>query len=139
MRRDTFIDLIHEIFDIRRSIGTEGAWAGCEVWTAHPKVSNSQRMSEKFSRKAMFSFITPTSGMFVWMKLHFENMSKATGPEEESLEMRLFIKLAQAGVIVGPGAFFTGETDGLPKEGEAHFRLSFSNNSVSVFFYQPSV
>lgn len=96
----------------------------------------------------MLSFTAPSSGMFVWVKLHFEAIPKPEprggegegggegGEETETTEIRLWTKLAQAGVLAAPGWFFAADmveppTD--PNE-EGHMRMSFSNADVSACF-----
>lgn len=45
--------------------------------------------------------------------------------------MQLFVKLAESGVVVAPGAFFAADQVHPPEEGRGHFRIAFSNASVS--------
>jgi aromatic amino acid aminotransferase I len=66
-RRDQFIDCLEDEFDLQLSCARDGVWAGCDYYLASSK-SSAKRMSEKFGRKTMFSFVPPTSGMFVWVR-----------------------------------------------------------------------
>ncbi|KAI0751113.1 PLP-dependent transferase [Daedaleopsis nitida] len=131
-RRDFFIDALEEEFHLRRSVGATGAWTGCTVYTASAKPQNvfgrSLQMSEKFGgfgAKPLFSFVPPTSGMFVWLKMHFENAPGFQPGDEETMEMKLWTAIAEAGVLIGPGRYFSADDEGVnPVEG--HFRISFS-------------
>lgn len=74
LRRDLFLDIISEEFDLSTSIGTSsmGAWSGCTVYTAYAKPKTSMfgtvMMSEKVQRTRLLSFVAPSSGMFVWVR-----------------------------------------------------------------------
>ena len=46
--------------------------------------------------------------------------------------MQLFVKFAEAGVIVAPGWIFAADTESPPEPGSGHFRISFSNADVSI-------
>jgi aromatic amino acid aminotransferase I len=68
--------------------------------------------------------------MFVWIQFHFDSHPSVTEVEEKSLEQRLWIALADAGVLFGPGDFFAAD----PSQGKGdygHFRISFSNAEYS--------
>ena len=119
-------------FQFRTSVSTSGAFSGCVVYTASPKPKRFE-MTEKFARndRELFSFVPPSAGMFVWLKLHLENVPGFRAGDEETLEIKLWEKLAEGGVLVGPGRYFAAEQDGVsPIEG--HFRISFSFASVRV-------
>ena len=127
-RRDFYIDALADEFNLRTSVSVTGSWTGCVVYTASKK-SKRFEMSEKFGGKDLFSFVAPSAGMFIWMKLHFENVPGFRAGEEDTMEMKLWQQLAEAGVLVGPGSYFAAEQDGVsPVEG--HFRISFSFASV---------
>jgi hypothetical protein len=51
----------------------------------------------------------------------------------ETLEMKLWVALAEESVLFSPGWFFAAdrENEGSDARGEGHFRISFSNASVS--------
>lgn len=78
LRRDLFLDIISEEFDLSTSTGSSsmGAWAGCTVYTAYTKsktttcrlslTSNNEKTPE---RKRMLSFVAPSSGMFLWVRV----------------------------------------------------------------------
>ena len=66
IRRDFFIDTIAEEFDTKQSITFNPIWAGMDVYECSLKP---QGMIEKTSYKKYFSFVPPTSGMFVWVRL----------------------------------------------------------------------
>ncbi len=62
--------------------------------------------------------------------LHFESLPSFKGGDEETLEMQLWTKLGDAGVLVAPGWYFAPYPDALPEKGEGHLRISFSNAEV---------
>lgn len=67
------------------------------------------------------------------MKLHLDQHPSFTPGEEDTLEMKLWVKLAENGVLFGPGWMFAtkGEdSDGNTDSG--HFRISFSNAEVRI-------
>ncbi|EIM92817.1 PLP-dependent transferase [Stereum hirsutum FP-91666 SS1] len=138
LRRDLFLDIISEEFDLSTSTGSSsmGAWAGCTVYTAYTKskaitcrsslTGNDEKTPE---RKRMLSFVAPSSGMFLWLKLHFESIPKPSPDDPETTETKLWSKLAEAGVITAPSWFFATDLVEPPADPnvEGHFRMSFSN------------
>ena len=74
IRRDFIIDRFAEEFDLRVGVVSEKStidyFAGCNVYTAYPKVRR-RVVSEKTTveREALLSFVPPTSGMFVWVRI----------------------------------------------------------------------
>jgi aromatic amino acid aminotransferase I / 2-aminoadipate transaminase len=67
-RRDHFIDVLSDVFELEARLSTQGRWAGCEVYTAYAKpIGEKKVMLEKRARKPLFEFVPPTSGMFVWV------------------------------------------------------------------------
>ncbi|KAF8897502.1 pyridoxal phosphate-dependent transferase [Infundibulicybe gibba] len=111
-RRDFFIGLLADEFHLETALETSGIWEGATVYTAYNKAKggNTQAALEKSSSSPpMFSFVPPTSGMFVW----------------------LWVALAEAGVLFAPGNNQGDMFSTVPSSGEAqncgHFRISFSN------------
>lgn len=126
-RRDFIIDALAEEFNLKQSLGTTGSWAGLTVLSASAKPRGLAAMSEKFAlgQQPYFSLVPPAAGMFLWLKIHFENVRGFKQGDEASLELKLWTKLAEAGVLVGPGYYFA--TDESPMDAaEGHFRMSFS-------------
>ncbi|KAJ7129722.1 PLP-dependent transferase [Mycena epipterygia] len=135
IRRDSFVDYLADEFHLTVAPGTVGMWEGCQVYSgfAKPKRSLNGYFNEKAPvSNALFSFVPPTSGMFVWIKVHFDqHPSFATlGPKD--LEMKLWIELAEAGLLLGPGAMFWPTGD-YASERSGHFRISFSNGENEEF------
>ncbi|KAJ7283688.1 pyridoxal phosphate-dependent transferase [Mycena rebaudengoi] len=123
LRRDFFVDCLAEEFQLQVARGV-GIWEGCDVFSGCVKPSRSITgyFNEKFSTSpALFSFVPPTSGMFVWIKVHFDQHPSLATLGEESLEMQLWAEFAEAGLLIGPGVFF---------DPTGHFRISFSNSDV---------
>ncbi|KAJ7700049.1 pyridoxal phosphate-dependent transferase [Mycena rosella] len=130
IRRDYFVDCLAEEFQLTIAPGTTGMWEGCQVYTgfAKPKRNLTGYFNEKAPMSnALFSFVPPTSGMFVWIKVHFDQHPSFATLGAESMEMKLWIELAEAGVLFGPGAMFCPTGD-YASERTGHFRISFSNS-----------
>ncbi|KZT24540.1 PLP-dependent transferase [Neolentinus lepideus HHB14362 ss-1] len=127
-RRDFFIDTFADEFDLTLSTGEGGAWRGCDVYAASEK-RDAHGEGEKFAmtaRTPLFSFVPPTSGMFIWLKVHFEN-HPAFSPDDDSFEMKLWVALAEAGLIISPGWFFVADDENSPDgPNDGHYRISFS-------------
>jgi|ERR1700676_4632863 hypothetical protein len=77
LRRDHLIDCLDDEFDLQLSSARNGLWEGCDYYLASAKSSSTQ-MSEKVSSKTMFSFVPPTSGMFVWVCNFMKYLSPVT-------------------------------------------------------------
>ncbi|KZV68120.1 PLP-dependent transferase [Peniophora sp. CONT] len=138
-RRDFFIDTVSEVFSLERRVCTQGVWAGSDVYTAYARPRSSMFMSEKSTRKALFEFVPPSSGMFVWMKLNLAEhplrlRGAEPGEDELSLEMQFWTQLAEGGVLAAPGWFFSAyvneDGSGPDFDREGHLRISFSNAST---------
>ncbi|KAI5118981.1 hypothetical protein M0805_001120 [Coniferiporia weirii] len=128
LRRDFFIDELSVQFTTQRSYVAQGAWAGCTALVAYPKRSRSKADEKRASSdKPLFSLVPPTAGMFLWLKFHFESHPAFATPEDKAaLEMKLWTKLADAGVLIGPGWMFAATGD-IQQETEGHMRIAFSN------------
>ncbi|EPS98782.1 hypothetical protein FOMPIDRAFT_1024508 [Fomitopsis schrenkii] len=136
-RRDWFIDCLSEELHLEATTSSDVSfWKNSVVYDAYPKRSNSWMMSEKGSvGTKLFSFVPPTAGMFIWIKVHFNNIPayRRGGQDEESPEIQLWTKIADAGVLIAPGWFFAANADNPPTdELEGHFRVSFSNHDFDA-------
>ncbi|OJA14663.1 hypothetical protein AZE42_02405 [Rhizopogon vesiculosus] len=129
-RRNFFIDCLAEEFHLQPMPAdtVTDVWQGCVAYQASSKVKT---ITEKHTtqNRAMFSFVPPTAGMFVWMKLHLDQHPSFSPGDENALEMKLWTKVAENGVLFAPGWMFsakglTGDTD---HADSGHFRVSFSN------------
>lgn len=75
MRRDTFIDaMIHEL-DITLTQGG-GVLEGATVYQG--SIKSSKFIATEKKKKARVSFVPPTSGMFVWVRLFQRRSSHHT-------------------------------------------------------------
>lgn len=130
-RRNFFIDCLADEFHLHAVPAAAGVWQGCIAYQASSKVKKSTIMTEKYSNRnrTMFSFVPPVAGMFVWMKLHLDQHPSFTPGDEDTLETKLWTKLAENGVLFGPGWMFAANAlDGDSENTNAgHFRISFSN------------
>lgn len=130
-RRDFFIDCLAEEFHLHAVPAVAGVWEGCTMYQASSKVKKNTSMTEKYSarNRTMLSFVPPTAGMFVWMKLHLDQHPSFTPGDEDTLETKLWTKLAENGVLFGPGWIFAANAmaGGSDNNDSGHFRVSFSN------------
>ncbi|KAJ7276368.1 pyridoxal phosphate-dependent transferase [Mycena haematopus] len=132
LRRDFIVDCLAEEFHLTQAPGLTGSmWEGAQVYHGFAKPQRS--FNGYFSNEKtptisnrLISFVPPTSGMFVWLKVHFDEHPSFKKLGAESLEMKLWIELAEAGVLFGPGVMFSATGD-WSSETSGHFRISFSN------------
>ncbi|KAH7879766.1 pyridoxal phosphate-dependent transferase [Lentinula edodes] len=133
-RRDYFLDCFADEFHLKATLSTEGYTAGAHIYHASLKPKRSfVLLSEKdvAYSKPLFSFVPPSSGMFLWLELHLDDHPSFSSLGYKALEMKLWTEIADAGVLFAPGAMFfaTPVEDDTP--GYGHFRISFSNSTVS--------
>lgn len=57
--------------------------------------------------------------------MHFDSLPSFQPGDEETLEIKLWTNLAEAGLLVAPGWYFAANDDILDT-GSGHFRVSFS-------------
>jgi len=123
-RRNFFLDCLVENFHLEPGLSSKGGFKGFDVYLA------SISKEKGHIQGPVFSFVPPTSGMFVWLQFHFESHPNVTEVEEKSLEQRLWIELAEAGVLFGPGEIFAADPSQRGVE-NGHFRISFSDAEYS--------
>jgi len=131
-RRDYLVDCFAEEFHLQQSISTQGYTAGAQVYYASLKPKRSFiPLSEKdvAYSKPLFSFVPPSSGMFVWIELHLEDHPSFSSLGYKALEMKLWTEIAEAGVLFGPGSMFSATPVDDDTPGHGHFRISFSNST----------
>ncbi|KAJ7068243.1 pyridoxal phosphate-dependent transferase [Mycena amicta] len=134
LRRDFLVDCFSDEFQLTVAPGSVGdIWEGCQVYSGSVKPKFTSFFNEKTPpSKALFSFVPPTSGMFVWLKVHLaDHPAYSIGVKE--LESKLFIEFAEAGLLIGPGSMFN-PTDDWSNVTSAHYRVSFSNGEVQFTF-----
>ncbi|KAI0265959.1 PLP-dependent transferase [Gloeopeniophorella convolvens] len=135
-RRDFFVDCLAAEFDLAPLPDASPlAWAGQRALAAYRKGGSS---GEK-RRGPLLVFVPPSSGMFVWARLHFGAVPDRPGDDGalEGPERQFWAALADAGVLAAPGWFFAadgdGEHDGAGADREVgHLRLSFTPADVSA-------
>jgi len=128
-RRDVFVDALYDAFDIRTTRSHKGMWEGCEAYDAYPKLRSGEKCVSR--SRPFFSFVAPTGGMFVWAKFNFPSRPSTHTQTEstETLEVQLWNKLAEGGLLVAPGWFFAAEHrqgNSSDSDTQGHFRMSFS-------------
>ncbi|KAK1224386.1 hypothetical protein PQX77_012682 [Marasmius sp. AFHP31] len=125
-RRDDYVDCLAETFDLRKTVGTEAHEEGCTVYEAFLRPQSGFISSEKTPVTPVLSFVPPTSGMFVWLEVHFQHHPLFGACDASTLEMKLWTDLAEAGLVLGPGYMFSADAvENLPRK-RGHFRVSFS-------------
>ncbi|KAG9219324.1 hypothetical protein CCMSSC00406_0001734 [Pleurotus cornucopiae] len=127
LRRNFILDCLGDEFHLKLDYETSGVWSGCDIYRAYDKAPGDATFNEKHAMfKPMFSLVPPTSGMFIWLQLHLDNHPSFDG-DEETLEMQLWVDLAEAGVLFAPGWMFSAKESNTDAPGNGHFRMSFSN------------
>ncbi|KAF9055066.1 PLP-dependent transferase [Hymenopellis radicata] len=110
-RRDFFLDSLANEFHLDLAIGTLGQRQGAKVCYASLKPQRQQ--------------------LRLFLKLHLEDFvtSPLSALGYKQLEMKLWTKLAEAGVLFGPGYIFSATDISDDMHGDGHFRISFSSAS----------
>ncbi|KAF9520549.1 hypothetical protein BS47DRAFT_641929 [Hydnum rufescens UP504] len=117
LRRDLTIDLFYRHFDIQQEYDS-----GQSVLVAYPHHSQKGVPDEKpGSRKstALFEFVPPSTGMFIWIKVYLENhpsfaeLSRQTSlaHARSKLSLDIWQAIMDAGVRLRPGFVFQNRTD----------------------------
>ncbi|KAK0453901.1 pyridoxal phosphate-dependent transferase [Armillaria borealis] len=127
-RRDAFIDALADAFQLDMGIEINGHRKGSLVYHASlkPERQFSEKSSMRYS-KPLFSFVPPSSGMFVWLKLHLEEHPSYTAVGYKALEFKLWTALAEHGILFGFGSMFSASAVTDETKGDGHFRISFSS------------
>ncbi|KAF8913865.1 pyridoxal phosphate-dependent transferase [Gymnopilus junonius] len=123
-RRDFFIDCLFEKFHLEMAPAPYGLFEGTPIYFAS-QMRRGYR-NEKADTRVLFSFVPPTSGMFIWFQLHFDGHPQLRELGQETLEMKLWTALAEGGLLIGPGSMFSADK-AIEMSSQGHFRLSFSN------------
>ncbi|KAI0247958.1 PLP-dependent transferase [Lactifluus subvellereus] len=104
-RRDFLIDCLAEEFDLFPAPASvvPGAWAHAVVLSAYPRGSALNKT------RPLLSFVPPSSGMFVWVQLHFGDVPDKADEDGSVLtpERQFWERLIAAGVLVTPGWIFS--------------------------------
>jgi len=145
-RRDFMMDCFIDSFDVSLTYSDGKSFIEkMPVYVALAKAKPIRRttlLGEKQGRKPIFSFVAPTSGMYIWIKMHFENhpsnllRSSANEPEPDPLpdthENELWLNLANEGLLISPGWFYACTGENVEEvTGEGHYRISFSSGEFS--------
>ena len=142
-RRDFFLDCLAEEFELLPEPGTASG-GPVDLLCAYPRRRSGSLEEKTRSVRPLLSFVPPSSGMFVWMKLYFGDVPDKRDESDGSVltpERQFWERLTEAGVLVAPGWFFAPETHteqgaGAPPPSEAdrqigHIRLSYTPSDVS--------
>ncbi len=142
-RRDFFLDCLAEEFELLPAPIT--ASDGPEMLLcAYPRGSGSLDGKTRTSKWPLLSFVPPSSGMFVWVKLYFGDVPDKRDESDGSVitpERQFWQRLAEAGLLVAPGWYFCPETYTLRRTTPqtetdrqvGHVRLSYALADVSAF------
>ncbi|KZV91193.1 PLP-dependent transferase [Exidia glandulosa HHB12029] len=130
-RRDTLVDALLDSFEFSLAYADGAGYLnGLPVYSCFPKGGLGLQRREKQVGRVL-SFAAPTSGMFVWVTVHFDALPPVPTPDDPEAphdhETRLWVRLAESGLVVAPGGWFAAtpevrEAD--PNEG--HYRIAFS-------------
>ncbi|KAH8989735.1 PLP-dependent transferase [Lactarius akahatsu] len=135
-RRDFLVDCLAEEFELspEPSITTSG---GPALLCAYPRGSGSGGLLGKKARP-LLSFVPPSSGMFVWVKLHFGDVPDKRDESDGSVltpDRQFWEKLAKAGVLVGPGWIFAPALGAPPTEADrqtGYVRVSYTPSDMET-------
>jgi len=135
LRRNAMLDTISEIFVVEEDWAADGQfmpYTGSErvrIFVARQKKNNAKTWygagasADEKKGKILFSFVAPTAGMFVWLKVHLYNHpayspdTPAPKSPEESLEYQLWEDLALNKILLGPGWVFGSDPDSMLRQG----------------------
>ncbi|KAH9009850.1 pyridoxal phosphate-dependent transferase [Lactarius deliciosus] len=135
-RRDFLLDCLAEEFELfpEPTITTSG---GPALLCAYPRGGGSGGLLREKARP-LLSFVPPSSGMFVWVKLHFGDVPDKRDESDGSVltpDRQFWEKLAEAGVLVGPGWIFAPALGAPLTEAErqtGHVRVSFTPSDMET-------
>ncbi|KAH9022373.1 PLP-dependent transferase [Lactarius deliciosus] len=135
-RRDFLLDCLAEEFELipEPTITTSG---GPALLCAYPRGSGSGGLLGEKARP-LLSFVPPSSGMFVWVKLHFGDVPDKRDESDGSVltpDRQFWEKLAEAGVLVGPGWIFAPALGAPPTEADrqtGYVRVSFTPSDMET-------
>ena len=142
-RRDFFVDCLAEEFDLLPAPasavhGAQAADNHVMVLSAYPRGS---ALKEK--TRPLMSFVPPSSGMYVWIQLHFGDVPDKKDEKTGTVltpERQFFDRLAEGGVLVAPGWIFSPlEKQVLSMSADhhiGHMRLSYTPADVSTVFFR---
>ncbi|KZS93370.1 PLP-dependent transferase [Sistotremastrum niveocremeum HHB9708] len=133
LRRDTILDYFAEEFNVSQEPGSE-LWNGHVVHVCYAKSTRAPFMKEKSALKPLISYVPPRAGMFIWLKVHLDSITKYTSLDEddETTEKKIWVALAERGLLISPGWIFAANTEEEALSNEGHFRISFSNVEAEV-------
>ncbi|KAH9023085.1 PLP-dependent transferase [Lactarius pseudohatsudake] len=134
-RRDFLVDCLAEEFELFPA--PDAASGGPASLCAYRGGSLDEKTR---TTRPLLSFVPPSSGMFVWVKLHFGDVPDKRDESDGSVltpERQFWEALAEAGVLVAPGWFFSpAESRGaLPAEADrqiGHVRLSYTPSDMET-------
>lgn len=133
-RRDFLVDCLAEEFELSPEPGITTS-GGPASLCAYPRGSGSL-LGEK--ARPLLSFVPPSSGMFVWVKLHFGDVPDKRDESDGSVltpDRQFWEKLAEAGVLVGPGWIFAPSLGAPLTEADrqtGHVRVSYTPSDMET-------
>ena len=138
-RRDFLVGCLADEFDLLPETGpTSGG--PVELLCAYPRGPLEEKTR---SMRPLLSFVPPSSGMFIWIKLYFGDVPDKRDESDGSVltpERQFWQCLSEAGVLVAPGWFFSPETHTAQPPSEVdrqigHVRLSYTPSDVSRGYF----
>ncbi|KAH9046759.1 pyridoxal phosphate-dependent transferase [Lactarius hengduanensis] len=136
-RRDFLVDCLAEEFELSPEPSITATSGGPALLCAYPRGSGSGGLLDEKARP-LLSFVPPSSGMFVWVKLHFGDVPDKRDESDGSVltpDRQFWEKLAEAGVLVGPGWIFAPTLGAPPTEADrqtGHVRVSYTPSDMET-------
>ncbi|KAI9453469.1 PLP-dependent transferase [Lactarius psammicola] len=143
-RRDFLVDCLAEEFELLPAPGTASSGPAA-LLCGYPRGSRGGGFRDEKTRamRPLLSFVPPSSGMFVWVKLYFGDVPDKRDEDDGSVltpERQFWQELAEAGVLVAPGWFFSPETHTAQGGGPrteadrqiGHVRLSYTPSDMET-------
>ncbi|KAH9012429.1 PLP-dependent transferase [Lactarius pseudohatsudake] len=136
-RRDFLVDCLAEEFELSPEPSITTTSGGPALLCAYPRGSVSGGLLGEKARP-LLSFVPPSSGMFVWVKLHFGDVPDKRDESDGSVltpERQFWGKLAKAGVVVGPGWIFAPTLGAPSTEADrqtGHVRVSYTPSDMET-------
>ncbi|KAH9009853.1 PLP-dependent transferase [Lactarius deliciosus] len=110
-RRDFLVDCLGEEFELFPAPGTASSSPAALLCGYPRRNSDGGPTADKAgTMRPLLSFVPPSSGMFVWVKLHFGDVPDKRNESNGSVltpEHQFWQELAKAGVLVAPGWIFS--------------------------------
>ncbi|KAG8864615.1 hypothetical protein FRB96_005119 [Tulasnella sp. 330] len=120
-RRDGLLDAIADEFDLSEETAEPSFFGGIKMFVAKEKTPAwTPYVYAEEKKRTLFSFIPPTSGMFVWIRVplvdhpDYDRKLRDAPEQTEHLEAKLFFLLVEHKLLIGPGWIFSTRLEDVP-------------------------